>query len=238
VRRFSDAQMSADAVAGARASIARNYITLEALGRALVADERVVVLIDEIDKAQRDLPNDLLRELDRGEYDIPEIPEGDEGVGARAADGSLRRTMRRSTAAARPLIIVTSNVERQLPDAFLRRCIFYYVPFPEDRLVGILDSRFGAQHTQQHKEAASLFVHLRKQNLKKTPATAELIDWVGSLRAVFAADYAWPRLAAQAKALAGGGSVEWHGLDGLSALVKMREDHASLGLDPLALSRP
>ena len=98
----------------------RNYIRMGVLGQAFKADEQVVVLIDEIDKADIEFPNDLLRELDEMAFHIPEIDE----------------TVR---AIQRPLVIITSNAEKELPDAFLRRCVFHYISFPErDRMIDIV----------------------------------------------------------------------------------------------------
>lgn len=143
VRRFGDAQHGG--VLGAqRAMDARPYIELRGLGQALMSPVRRVVLLDEIDKAPKDLPNDLLQELDHGDFEIPEIP-GDLPQGAPEALTlpvyshriPLQRWMKPQTPGAgpvrypKPLVIITSNVERQLPDAFLRRCVFYHIPFPK-----------------------------------------------------------------------------------------------------------
>lgn len=231
VRRFSDAQTGGEADRR-RAQFAQNYVTLEALGTGLISDARRVVLIDEIDKAQRDLPNDLLRELDQGSFEIPEVVAT--GAPAEEVDADrrhIKRRMKRQADAPRPLIIITSNVERQLPDAFLRRCLFYYVPFPEEELlVKILDGRFGAAADDRHRDAVSLFVTLRGQALTKKPATAELLDWVGCLGTVFAPDLAWARVAEQSGRARAGQPVNWGALDGLPALIKLREDLAALKL--------
>ncbi len=131
IRRFGDAQ-NGGPPGLARASDPCNYIELQALGRALVSFRRRVVLIDEIDKAPRDLPNDLLRELDQTSFEIPEISEQrsdtggsvlSHGILLRRASGSPEGVQRTDRAAA-PLILITSNVERQLPDALSRRCIY------------------------------------------------------------------------------------------------------------------
>ena len=153
IRRFGDAQHGGD-IGKLRASDARQYIELGGLGRALMDQGRLVVLIDEIDKAQRDLPNDLLNELDFGDFEIPEIPASLPPEVAHHLPAQvdsygipLRRKMERpsivrSTPARRspkPLVIITSNVERQLPDAFLRRCVFFHIDFPDrGRLTDIL----------------------------------------------------------------------------------------------------
>ena len=143
VRRFGDAQHGG--VLGAqRATDARPYIELRGLGRALMSPVRRVVLLDEIDKASKDLPNDLLQELDDGTFEIPEIPED---LPPDAPDAlkrpvcshgiPLHRWMKHQLSEEperrdpKPLVIITSNVERQLPEAFLRRCVFYHIPFPK-----------------------------------------------------------------------------------------------------------
>lgn len=133
--RFGDASHGGPAGAR-RAEEVRNYIELRPLGRALMSAGLRVVLIDEIDKAPRDLPNDLLRELDQGHFEIPEIPAADDQSGETATpidpDRPLtfRNQMRRPEGARKPMVIITSNVERQLPDPFLRRCVFFHIPFP------------------------------------------------------------------------------------------------------------
>lgn len=153
VRRFGDAQHGGDA-GKIRAADARQYIELGGLGRALMDTTRQVVLIDEIDKAPRDLPNDLLNELDVGDFEIPEIPSSlppdvmsqlpatvdSHGIALKRAMGRpLARNSRPVRRLPKPLVIITSNVERQLPDAFLRRCVFFHIEFPSRaRLTEIL----------------------------------------------------------------------------------------------------
>lgn len=234
IRRFSDAQTDA---AKQRASLPQNYITLEPLGEALISKEHRVVLIDEIDKAQRDLPNDLLRELDDGDFEIAEIDAASNMRHGEAEPGHqhLRRAMTRPAGAQKPLVIITSNVERQLPDAFLRRCLFYYVPFPSsDRLVQILNSRFSAEEGQAetHTQAVKLFEQMRtEQAITKKPATAELVDWVKCLTTVFDPQLVQSRLSAQTAKVDAKDIVQWSALPGMSCLVKLREDMASLGLE-------
>ncbi len=135
--RFGDAHHGGEA-GKQRAEEVRNYIELRDLGRALMSSSLRVVLIDEIDKAPRDLPNDLLRELDQGHFEIPEIPAADFPADASAKSGdrgqpidsdrplTYRNQMRRPEGAHKPMVIITSNVERQLPDPFLRRCVFFH----------------------------------------------------------------------------------------------------------------
>ena len=148
---------------GGVADIGR-YIKLGPLGRVFAAAERYVLLIDEIDKADIEFPNDLLRELDEMRFSIVET--GEEIV-----------------AAHRPVVLITSNNEKELPDAFLRRCIFYYIEFPDPALM----KRIIAVH-HPHLDAALLdqvlltFYWLREQSeLRKKPSTSELIDWISAL---------------------------------------------------------
>ena len=159
VQRLYDSQFGD----GDPSDIAR-YIRLGRLGEAFAAPERVVLVIDEIDKADLEFPNDLLWELDRMSFHIPET-----GVTVAAAH--------------RPVVIITSNAEKELPDAFLRRCVFHYISFPEpeemQRIVrvhhpGLDDALLGA--------ALEAFYVLRSfQGLQKRPTTSELIDWVQAL---------------------------------------------------------
>jgi MoxR-like ATPase len=140
------------------------YIKLGKLGQALSAEERVVLLIDEIDKADLEFPNDLLWELDQMEFHIPETREN---IKARQ----------------RPIVLITSNAEKELPDAFLRRCVFHYIEFPSgemmERIVRVhvpgLDKRL-------LDLAIQAFYWLRDvPHLQKKPSTSELIDWVQAL---------------------------------------------------------
>ena len=144
------------------------YIRWHALGEAIRSPEQRVVLIDEIDKAPRDFPNDLLDELDRMEFRVPELAQV-------------------YKAAHRPIVIITSNSERQLPDPFLRRCIFHRLDFPSgDRLQTILRERLGHLDLGQRLvEVATLrFEQLRKvPGFEKLPSTAERIAWVRVLHA-------------------------------------------------------
>ena len=254
-RRFGDAQ-TGDETDRARARFPQNYITLEALGAGLVAPQPRVVLIDEIDKAPRDLPNDLLREIDQGWFEISEIPQDREqpnDPNIEADKKHLRREMR-PAGSHRPLIVITSNVERQLPEAFLRRCVFFYIPFPdEERLSDIITSRAtqgdppnsnadrasaaAKPNTTEDPlgtAAITVFMHLRTQyKLAKKPATAELIDWVTALRKVFGTEAALPKLAQAAGAInpqSGEGLIDWKEVPGLNCLIKLREDLRTLSL--------
>lgn len=252
LRRFGDAQHG-DAAARRDAQDPRRYIDLQPLGLALVAPLQQVVLIDEIDKAPRDLPNDLLHELDRTEFEIPEIPAttSPDAVFTRVAAWGERqvpiaRWMRPTPASAgnRPIIVITSNVERQLPDAFLRRCVFYHIPFPDrDRLVKILEQR--ARDEVQHgagpthlaraepylKPAVTLFLALREQPLHKRPSTAELLNWLEVLGGSYTADGTSQRMTTLALDLDQDKHLtryRWQDLPALSCLIKLREDLTAL----------
>ena len=139
----------------------RRYIKLGVLGRAFSADEPVVVLIDEIDKADLEFPNDLLRELDEMAFTIPELDE----------------TIRTKH---RPVLVITSNAEKELPDAFLRRCVFHYVEFPDrERMERIVAVHHPAIADKLLDAALDRFFAFRKtQGLRKPPSTSELIDWL------------------------------------------------------------
>jgi MoxR-like ATPase len=143
----------------------RRYIKLGPLGNAVAAAERVVLLIDEIDKADLEFPNDLLHELDRMRFTIVET--GDEIV-----------------AKQRPVVIITSNNEKELPDAFLRRCVFHFIDFPDRefmrRVVGVHHPDLSETLIQQTLQA---FFDLRgTRGLRKRPSTSELIDWIAVLK--------------------------------------------------------
>ena len=159
VQRLNDSRFG-----GGDVSDINRYIKLGPLGRVFTAGDRHVLLIDEIDKADLEFPNDLLRELDEMRFTILET--GEEIV-----------------ATQRPVVLITSNNEKELPDAFLRRCIFYYIDFPDPPLMRrIIDVH------HPHLDAALLdqvlikFYWLREQNdLRKKPSTSELIDWISAL---------------------------------------------------------
>jgi MoxR-like ATPase len=164
----------------------RNYIRLRPLGVALMrAGPRQVVLIDEIDKAPRDLPNDLLRELDEGHFEVSEIDR--EKYPADKVDPDhpelpLRRQMSRP-AVRKPFIVITSNAERQLPEPFLRRCVFYHIPAPKlHHLIEIAARRFPGQTEGLLKSLATVFFRLREHaervRLSKLPTIAEMLEWM------------------------------------------------------------
>ena len=141
-----------------------HYIKLGKLGEAFRSKEQVVLLIDEIDKADLEFPNDLLWELDRMEFYIHETKE----------------TVK---AKQRPIVIITSNAEKELPDAFLRRCIFHYIEFPDMPLMEEI-VRVHFEHLEENllKEAMETFYWIRTiRDIRKKPSTSELIDWLQAL---------------------------------------------------------
>ena len=156
VSRLRDSQLGDDKVKDIG-----NYIVKGTLWQAFEADHPTVVLIDEIDKADIEFPNDLLRELDRMEFYVYETREL---VKARH----------------RPIVFITSNNEKELPDAFLRRCFFHYIKFPDrDTMQKIVDVHFPDIKRSLLKEALEVFFGLREvPGLKKKPSTSELIDWL------------------------------------------------------------
>lgn len=141
-----------------------HYIKLGKLGEAFVSEEQVVLLIDEIDKADLEFPNDLLWELDQMEFYIYETKE----------------TIK---AKVRPIVIITSNAEKELPDAFLRRCIFHYIEFPERELMEeIVKTHFDHVDENILQNAMDVFYEIRgMREVKKKPSTSELIDWINAL---------------------------------------------------------
>ena len=140
------------------------YIKLGKLGEAFTADEQVVLLIDEIDKADLEFPNDLLWELDQMEFYIPETKE----------------TIK---AKQRPIVIITSNAEKELPDAFLRRCVFHYINFPDqDQMEEILRVHFDKLDQKLISQALVAFYWLRDlRGIEKKPSTSELVDWLRAM---------------------------------------------------------
>ncbi|WP_374502346.1 AAA family ATPase [Zoogloea sp.] len=156
VSRLRDSQLGDDKVKDIS-----NYIVKGTLWQAFDADVPTVVLIDEIDKADIECPNDLLRELDRMEFHVYET----------------RETVK---ARHRPIVFITSNNEKELPDAFLRRCFFHYIKFPDrDTMQRIVDVHFPGIKKALLTEALEVFFGLREiPGLKKKPSTSELIDWL------------------------------------------------------------
>jgi MoxR-like ATPase len=142
----------------------KHYIKLGKLGQAFASPEQVVLLIDEVDKADIEFPNDLLNELDEMSFYIPET---DETI----------------TAIHRPIAVITSNAEKELPDAFLRRCIFHYIEFPAPELMEeIVRVHFPDIKNNLLREAMKTFYSLREiDEFRKKPSTSELIDWLRAL---------------------------------------------------------
>ena len=161
VSRLRDSQLGDE-----RVNDIGNYIKRGKLWDAFEAGKRVVLLIDEIDKADIEFPNDLLQELDRMEFHVYET-----GQTVKAVD--------------RPVVIITSNNEKELPDAFLRRCFFHYIRFPEmDVMKKIVDVHFPDIKPQLLTEALTRFYEIREQSgLKKKPSTSEVLDWLKLLLA-------------------------------------------------------
>ncbi len=141
-----------------------HYIKLGKLGEAFQSEEQVILLIDEIDKADLEFPNDLLWELDKMEFYIHETKE----------------TVK---AKHRPIVIITSNAEKELPDAFLRRCIFHYIEFPDrTQMAEIVNSHFEHLDENLLKQAMDTFYWIRSlKDIRKKPSTSELIDWIRAL---------------------------------------------------------
>jgi len=156
VSRLRDSQLG-----DARVNDVRNYIRKGKLWEAFEADQKVVLLIDEIDKADIEFPNDLLQELDRMEFYVYETGE----------------TIR---ARHRPIVIITSNNEKELPDAFLRRCFFHYIKFPDaETLRQIIEVHHPGIKPQLVTEALTQFFEIRETpGLKKKPSTSEVLDWL------------------------------------------------------------
>lgn len=159
VQRLYDSQFGEGDVADIK-----HYIRLGKLGEAFAAPSQVVLLIDEIDKADLEFPNDLLWELDKMEFYIPETKET-------------------VTAIHRPIVIITSNAEKELPDAFLRRCIFHYIEFPDmEKMQEIVKVHYGALDEKLLFAAMESFYELRDmKELMKKPSTSELLDWLQAL---------------------------------------------------------
>ena len=159
VQRLYDSQFGEGDV-----SDIKQYIKLGKLGEAFTANEQVVLLIDEIDKADLEFPNDLLWELDKMEFYINETKE----------------TIKTKH---RPIVIITSNTEKELPDAFLRRCIFHYIDFPDSgKMEEIIKVHFGDMNKKLVHAAMEAFYAIRDmRQIQKKPSTSELLDWVQAL---------------------------------------------------------
>ncbi len=160
VQRLYDSQFGGEGV-----DDIKKYIKLGKLGEAFAADEQVILLIDEIDKADLEFPNDLLWELDRMEFYIPET----------------KQTVK---AKQRPIVIITSNAEKELPDAFLRRCIFHYISFPNQAMMtDIVHAHYDNIEENLLEMAMRAFYRVRElPTVAKKPSTSELLDWLQALR--------------------------------------------------------
>ncbi len=161
VARLRDSQLGDD-----RVHDIANYIVRGKIWEAFESPEQPVLLIDEVDKADIEFPNDLLRELDRMEFYVYE-------------------TQQLVTARHRPVIVITSNNEKELPDAFLRRCFFHYIKFPDrETMQSIVDVHYPGLKKSLLREALNAFYDLRDiPGLKKKPSTSELLDWIRLLLA-------------------------------------------------------
>lgn len=159
IQRLYDSQFGEDGV-----DDIGHYIKLGKLGEAFKSDKQVILLIDEIDKADLEFPNDLLWELDKMEFYIHETKE----------------TIK---AKERPIVIITSNAEKELPDAFLRRCIFHYITFPDrEQMTAIIHAHFEQLEEHVLKNALDAFYWIRSvRDVRKKPSTSELIDWIRAL---------------------------------------------------------
>ncbi|MCR4400601.1 MAG: MoxR family ATPase [Syntrophomonadaceae bacterium] len=159
VQRLCDSQFGDNDV-----SDVSRYIKLGKLGEAFVSPEQVVLLIDEIDKADLEFPNDLLWELDQMSFYIPE-------------------TKQTITAVHRPVVVITSNAEKELPDAFLRRCIFHYIEFPDaERMKEIVRVHYPNLEKKLLEQCLETFYWIRSlDSLQKKPSTSELLDWLQAL---------------------------------------------------------
>ena len=160
VQRLYDSQFGGQGVDNIE-----KYVKLGKLGEAFTNDEQVILLIDEIDKADLEFPNDLLWELDRMEFHIPE-------------------TGRTVKANHRPVVIITSNAEKELPDAFLRRCVFHYIEFPDKELMAeIVRVHYPDIGEKLLNQVLEAFYKIRNlPQIKKKPSTSEIIDWLQALQ--------------------------------------------------------
>ena len=160
VRRLYDSELGNEGV-----DDVKRYIKLGRIGEAFTSDEQCVLLIDEIDKADLEFPNDLLWELDRMEFYIPETDE----------------TIRAKNP---PIVIITSNAEKELPDAFLRRCAFHFIDFPDRELMrDIVLAHYPDIEEKLMEQAIEAFFYVRDYfELKKKPGTSELLDWISALK--------------------------------------------------------
>ncbi len=160
VQRLYDSQFGGEGVDNIQ-----KYVKLGKVGEAFTADEQCILLIDEIDKADLEFPNDLLWELDRMEFHIPETGET-------------------ISAKNRPIVIITSNAEKELPDAFLRRCVFHYIDFPnKEQMAEIIAVHFPDLEEKLLHQVLEAFYRIRQlPDIKKKPSTSEVLDWILALQ--------------------------------------------------------
>lgn len=160
VRRLYDSELGNEGVEDIK-----RYIKLGKIGEAFTSEKQCVLLIDEIDKADLEFPNDLLWELDRMEFYIPET---DETIKAKH----------------KPIVIITSNAEKELPDAFLRRCAFHFIDFPDKELMtDIIHAHYPDIEDELVEQVLDAFFYVREYfELKKKPSTSELLDWISALK--------------------------------------------------------
>jgi MoxR-like ATPase len=186
LRRLQDAQRP-----GSPAESVWPYIELEPLGKALRAGQPALVLIDEIDKADIDFPNDLLDVLDRFEFEIDDLPERESEACLNAPDKGFGRRVSPPADGVKPIVVITSNREKQLPEPFLRRCLYVELAFPQEpatlEQIVAKNLRLAAERVSEALVAVAvrqfLAVRQRSQDrgLQKPPATSELVDWVRAL---------------------------------------------------------
>lgn len=158
VQRLYDSQFGGDGV-----DDIKKYVKLGKVGEAFNSEKQVILLIDEIDKADLEFPNDLLWELDKMEFHIPETKETVKAI-------------------KRPIVIITSNAEKELPDAFLRRCIFHYIEFPSQELMEeIVKVHFDNLDKKLLAQVLETFYWIRDMEIQKKPSTSEVIDWIQAL---------------------------------------------------------
>lgn len=159
VQRLYDSQFGGEGV-----DDIKKYVHLGKVGEAFNSDEQIILLIDEIDKADLEFPNDLLWELDKMEFYIPETGEN-------------------IKAKKRPIVIITSNAEKELPDAFLRRCIFHYIEFPNEELMKeIIKVHYPDLDKNIINQTIAAFYYVRSlKDIQKKPSTSEIIDWIQAL---------------------------------------------------------
>ena len=242
--RFVDTNDKSEESQANTRNLAR-YFELRGLGKALVwpRAERPVLLIDEIDKAPRDLPNALLQALDVGEFEVAELREDQPEIIVQGGFGLRRAMGTKRSPDWRPFVVITSNVEQRLPEPFLRRCVFFHIEFPtKQRLVEIVRNRrpAGAVYCFDElliEQVVDVFLALRDvSNLAKKPATAELLDWTEALVRYWNLGSVAPWLDAFAGRVhehqrrlelredEGEGPVRWCNLPGVECLLKLRDD--------------